>query len=167
MGVLGISEVNDLDVEELVEHDVARLEVPVHDVFGLHGLDKVYQLCKQPPHQLLPQLVLAGPQDIVEGAGVEVFEHEVEVLVVAEGLVEFYDVRVVEGVEDFFFAQDVALFVHLLDETHVYYLYSHRQPRGVLLGEHYLPVGAFPQLFELSVALEILGELGLGGGGLR
>lgn len=40
----------DFDVVVLVEHDVLRLQVSVHDQERLHILQYVYQLCCVQPH---------------------------------------------------------------------------------------------------------------------
>ena len=63
-----ISEVDDLDIEVLIKHDVLWLQVSMHDPLLLQILGKVDQLGENDLNGLLRQVALGHLDQVIQGA---------------------------------------------------------------------------------------------------
>ena len=74
-----ISKVNDFDIEELVKHDVLRLQVSMHHALLLEVLSHVHQLSEQDLNGLFRQVALGYFDKVVKCAVSSMLEHKIEV----------------------------------------------------------------------------------------
>jgi len=106
---LSVAEVDDFDVVVLVEHDVLRLQVAVHDQQLLHVLEDVHELgCVQAHHAdvQLPSFLDQSRQV----APYAVFKDKVEICLIFSRPEELDNERMVHLVEKVTLAEDMPRF---------------------------------------------------------
>ena len=91
----GEPEVGEIDVLRLVEQDVRRLHVPVHEARGVRGVERRRDLARRSPG-LAPGRALPRSQERPEVGAVDEPHREVEAAVDVAGVVDRDHVRMLE-----------------------------------------------------------------------